>query len=87
MREYCAFNAIDGTILCAPNRKSLNRAIRITPGKWYFDNESRRGVNHRLTAAFLHAKEVEWETEAKAVYARAAREATLYYWANNRAGK
>lgn len=87
MKEYCAFNAIDGTILCAPNRKSLNRAIRITPGKWYFDNESRHGVTHRLTAAFLHAKEVEWETEANAALAKAAREATLYYWANNRAGR
>ena len=87
MKEYRAFNAIDGTILCAPNRKALKRAVKITPGRWYFDNECRRGVAHRLTAAFLHAKEVEWETEAKAVYARAAREATLYYWSNNRAGR
>lgn len=87
MKEYCAFNAIDGCILYAPNKKSLKEAIRIASGKWYFDNESRRGVTHRLTAAFRHAKEVEWETEANAALVRDAREATLYYWANNRAGR
>ena len=73
MKEYRAFNAIDGIILCAPNRKALKRAVRITSGKWYFDNEYRRGVTHRLTATFLHAKEVEWETEANAALAEASK--------------
>lgn len=79
MKEYCAFNAIDGCILYAPNKKSLKKAIRITPGKWYFDNESRRGVTYRLTEVFLHAKEVERETEANAALVRDAREATLWF--------
>lgn len=88
MKEYCAFNAIDGCILYASNRKSLNKAIRITPGKWYFDNESRRGVSNRLTEAFRRAKEVEWETEAYAALAEASKRATLYFWSNSfRVGK
>ena len=88
MKKYRAFNAIDRTILCAPNRKTLKRAVRITSGKWYFDNECRRGVSERFTDAFLHAKEVEWEIEANAALAEASKQATLWFWSNSfRAGK
>lgn len=87
MKEYRAFNAIDGCILYAPDRKSLNKAIRITPGKWYFDNECRRGVSEKLTEAFRRAKKVEWEAEANAAIAEASKRTTLYFWANSRAGE
>lgn len=69
-------------------KKALKRAVKITSSKWYFDNESRRGVTHRLTAAFLHAKEVEWETETNAALAEASKRATSWFWSNSfRAGK
>lgn len=88
MKEYRAFNAIDGCILCASNRKSLNKAIRITPGKWFFDNECRRGVSARLTEAFRRSKEMRWQAEANAAIAEASKRATLYFWSNGfRAGK
>ena len=88
MKEYRAFNAIDGAILCAPNRKALKRAVRITSGRWYFDNERRRGVSERFTDAFIRSKEVEWESEANAALAEASKQATLWFWSNSfRAGK
>lgn len=62
--------------MCSEQKKALKRAVKITSSKWYFDNESRRGVTHRLTAAFLHAKEVEWETETNAALAEASKRAT-----------
>lgn len=79
MKKYRAFNAIDRIILCAPNRKTLKRAVRTTSGKWYFDNECRRGVSERFTDAFMRSKEVEWEIEANAAFAEASKQATLWF--------
>lgn len=32
MKEYCAFNAIDGTILCVPNKKKpLKEQLKSLP--------------------------------------------------------
>lgn len=79
-RKYIAFNALDGSYLESSSRKALNNAVKITEGRWYFDNYT----NTRFTKDFCEDKKARWKAEGEKAQQRWLKWRRAYFKQNTR---